>query len=46
MTKKIISRQKWLRKIQFKNVGFTNKSKILKFKIQQKVTNNKKRDAE
>ena len=42
--KKIFSRQKWLRKMHFKNVGFTYKSQILKFKIQQKVFN--KKDAE
>ena len=35
--KKIFSRQKWLRKMHLKNVGFTYKSQILKFKIQQKV---------
>ena len=35
--KKIFSRQKKLRKINSKNVGFTYKSQILKFKVQQKV---------
>ena len=34
---KIFSRQKWLRKMHLKNVGFTYKSQILKFKRQQKV---------
>ena len=42
--KKIFSRQKWLRKMHLKNVGFTYKSQILKFKIEQKVFN--KKDAE
>ena len=35
---------KWLRKMHLKNVEFTYKSQILKFKIQQKVFN--KKDAE
>ena len=35
--KKIISRQKWLRKMHLKNVVITYKSQILMFKIQQKV---------
>ena len=39
--KKIFSRQKWLRKKHLKNVGFTYKSQILKFMIQQKVFNKK-----
>ena len=39
--KKIFSRQKWLRKMHLKNVGFTYKSQILKFMIQQKVFNKK-----
>ena len=42
--KKIFSRQKWLQKMHLKNVGFTYKSQILKFMIQQKVSN--KKDAE
>ena len=42
--KKIFSRQKWLRKMHLKNVVITYKSRILKFKIQQKVFN--KIDAE
>ena len=37
MKKKIFSCQKWLRKMNLKNVGFTFKSQILKFMIQQKV---------
>ena len=36
---KNISRQKWLRKMHLKDVEFTYKSQILKFKIQQKVFN-------
>ena len=39
--KKIFSRQKWIRKMHLKNVGFTYKSQILKFMIQQKVFNKK-----
>ena len=39
--KKIFSRQKCLRKMHLKNVGFTYKSQILKFMIQQKVFNKK-----
>ena len=39
--KKIFSCQKWLRKLHLKNVGFTYKSQILKFMIQQKVFNKK-----
>ena len=39
--KKIISRQKWLRKMHLKNVGFSYKSQIFKFMIQQKVFNKK-----
>ena len=39
--KKIFSRQKLLRKMHLKNVGFTYKSQILKFMIQQKVLNKK-----
>ena len=38
---KKISRQKWLRKMHLKNVVITYKSRILKFKIQQKVFNKK-----
>ena len=41
---KKIFRQKWLQKMQIKNVGFTYKSQILKFKIQQNMVN--KKDAE
>ena len=40
--KKNIIRQKWLRKIHLKNVEFTYKSLILKFKIQQKVSYKKR----
>ena len=36
--KKIFSRQKWLWKLHLKNVGFTYKSQILKFMIQQKFS--------
>ena len=39
--KKIFSHQKWIRKMHLKNVGFTYKSQILKFMIQQKVYNKK-----
>ena len=35
--KKRFYRQKWLWNIHLKNVGFIYKSKILKFKMQQKV---------
>ena len=35
--KKIFSRKKWLRKMHFKNVGFTHKGQIFKFNIQQNV---------
>ena len=38
---KNIFRQKWLRKMHLKKVEFTYKSKILKFTIQQKVSNKK-----
>ena len=38
---KNIFRQKWLRKMHLKNVGFTYKSQILKFAIQQRVFNKK-----
>ena len=39
--KRKFSRQKWLRKMYLKNVVITYKSRILKFKIQQKVFNKK-----
>ena len=40
--KKIFSRQKWLWKLNLKNVGFTYKSQTLKFNmIQQKMFNKK-----
>ena len=42
--KKKKSRQKWLRKMHLNNVVITYNSRILKFKIQQKVFN--KKDAE
>ena len=35
LKKNIFSHQKWLRKMHLKNVGFTYKSHILKFMIQQ-----------
>ena len=41
---KKISRQKWIRKMHLKTVVITYNSRILKFKIQQKVFN--KKDAE
>ena len=41
---KNIFRQKWLRKMHLKNLGFTYKSKILKLKIKQKVFYKKMRN--